>query len=125
MGELEKMCEQMGIAVPGELPLYSGVYESAGNDGSNRINFIKGMYDQWVARNGIMLPPEGHCFQTPRGIVVFDSFPEKVPLKMIYNIGVKNSRESVRISFPKEIKVPTGRITWTGRGQHFTIQEKD
>ena len=125
MEELEKMCQQMGIAVPEELPLYSGVYESAGNEGNNRIHFLKCFRETWERRNRISFPPENYCLQTPQGIVLFDSFQKNVSSRMLYEIGVKKYGKSWRISFPKEIDIPKGRVIWTGRGQHFTIHKKD
>jgi len=125
MGELERICEELGIAIPDEFPLYSGVCESKGNDGGNRVNFIKGMYEIWKKRNGIIFPLEGFCFQTPNEIEVYDSFPEHRNIRRVYSIGIKKAGAGMRLSFPREIHVPHKRILWTGKGEYFTIKEKD
>jgi hypothetical protein len=103
-----------------------GTYNSRGNDGKNRIQFIQPVKEIFSNRKdlrgwGILL---GQSIEAGsiKFISLWDYFPEMLNPKELYYI--KLDREKNRLYFPKEIILPNGKLIWKGEKDHFQIWQK-
>ncbi len=119
MTEFNQNIKRTNLLVP-----YIGTYYSVGNDGRNRISFIKPIKDIFEHRKKIRGIDDiwfigfNNRGESVEYITLWDHLP-------IYKKGllyyVKFSKKGTRFNFPKEIIVPEGQLVWRGQGDHIQI----
>lgn len=123
--DIQERIEMANIFCP-----YIGTYSSAGNDGKNRISFIKPIKKIFLERERIfdLKKMSMICTKEKTDLVEYFSLRDYLTEDFLnenrsYNIFF--SRGISRLVFPKEITINSGELVWQGKGNKIIIYQKE